>query len=788
MPVVPETMNTYDGRLASFTAARLTKRRGSSAKVAKTVSWPRSTPSPAQLAEAGFYYTPTASSLDNVTCFMCQKNLDGWEEEDDPALEHLHHSNDCGWAVIACVKGALNDQKQNPEDPRSQRMQAARRATFADRWPHEGKKGWTCKVEKMVEGGWYYCPTAESDDFVSCPYCNLALDGWEPKDKPVEEHRRRSPDCPFVELVDQASNPAKKSRTSKASRASNQSSIVILSREPSIEDLAVQDGDRALTAAADVSMATTGTKKGGRAKKVTTKSKVRKIKTKTVELVQVEQVEVEDLEVETELQLEEPAKATRGRKRKSSELGLNGSIDHAADVDGQPPKRRATRTRSSTIQQIAASASETLTTVLDQSTTIATLDELKPKKGRKRAGSQASVVEPIAIDDDVSTAVQEIVAEDRDDEETGRKKGRQRAPSKSRASAARASKRLVSSASTASRASNASLRPEELPNDNDLEQALEADFDRPLTDDEAEGPVIASHRRSGRTRSIAPRKVSACVVAIPRKASGRRAKASNSTALEASLPVAPPPSSPFDDDPAPVQAPRRPLAITAPRTTAGEASTPGDVALAELDHDDHDVNGNALPAPPVEQQHHTTPSPSPQSSDAENHPPSSRPTLQSATKPSQPSRRPLPMTMPMTTSTPLMSPSPKRHPVPLPLPAPDSNDRRRHGAVPAPPPAWTAADLEAIFIRTPLGGRSHDDGEGDDDDDGDDDEDGDDDAVDGMPGRLTSQEEAMTVEEWVLYNARLGEDRLRRECERMIGRFEMEGNRALQLLERMPAV
>ncbi len=38
---------------------------------------------------------------------------------------------------------------------------------------------------QMVDAGWYYCPTLESDDFVSCPYCSLCLDGWEPKDKPL---------------------------------------------------------------------------------------------------------------------------------------------------------------------------------------------------------------------------------------------------------------------------------------------------------------------------------------------------------------------------------------------------------------------------------------------------------------------------------------------------------------------------------------------------------------------------------------------------------------------------
>lgn len=78
----------------------------------------------------------------------------------------------------------------------------ARKMTFGINWPHEDKRGWVCKTQKvraalsfpillaktpktqMVEAGWYFCPTAESNDFVRCCYCNLSLDGWEPKDDP----------------------------------------------------------------------------------------------------------------------------------------------------------------------------------------------------------------------------------------------------------------------------------------------------------------------------------------------------------------------------------------------------------------------------------------------------------------------------------------------------------------------------------------------------------------------------------------------------------------------------
>ncbi|KAI9674178.1 MAG: hypothetical protein M1817_001996 [Caeruleum heppii] len=208
----PESMWTLAGRLASFeTAHQPTKRRASSRrgsskrnstlKTHDVLSWPHKKPSAKDVAKAGFYYTPTAQDPDNVTCFLCHKALDGWEEEDSPAQEHSHHSKGCAFAIIACIEERTqnNDEARIEEDPMSAAMVEARKATYGDRWPHEQKKGWNCKTDKMVGAGWYYCPTAESDDFVSCAYCGLSVDGWEPKDKPLEEHRRRAPTCLFFE-------------------------------------------------------------------------------------------------------------------------------------------------------------------------------------------------------------------------------------------------------------------------------------------------------------------------------------------------------------------------------------------------------------------------------------------------------------------------------------------------------------------------------------------------------------------------------------------------------------
>jgi hypothetical protein len=37
----------------------------------------------------------------------------------------------------------------------------------------------------MVDAGWKYTPAPEYDDMATCAYCELALDGWEPSDKPM---------------------------------------------------------------------------------------------------------------------------------------------------------------------------------------------------------------------------------------------------------------------------------------------------------------------------------------------------------------------------------------------------------------------------------------------------------------------------------------------------------------------------------------------------------------------------------------------------------------------------
>ena len=167
--------STLSARLATFEPPTKSSKAG----------WPHKQPSAEAVAQAGFCYRPQSTGSDNVVCYLCERQLDGWEDEDDPVQEHLKHSPECGWAMLMAIAQDGKYDTEAMEDPTNASITKARRATFGVGWPHESKRGWVCKTEKMVESGWHFAPTEECEDFVSCAYCKLSLDGWEPKDNPL---------------------------------------------------------------------------------------------------------------------------------------------------------------------------------------------------------------------------------------------------------------------------------------------------------------------------------------------------------------------------------------------------------------------------------------------------------------------------------------------------------------------------------------------------------------------------------------------------------------------------
>jgi len=145
-----------------------------------------------------------------------------------------------------------------------------------------------------------------------------------------------------------------------------------------------------------------------------------------------------------------------------------------------------------------------------------------------------------------------------------------------------------------------------------------------------------------------------------------------------------------------------------------------------------------------------TPSQSPQSSDAENHPPSSKPSALAQSLATPTSSRPR---IPLSETTPIMSPSKRNVIAGL-----QSNQ------------PWSSVDLDTIFMKSPRTTGLAGDVLGS--------------AADKVKnGDLTSPEKRMTVEEWIKHNAAMAEEKLRGECERMVSVFESQGSRAMQALE-----
>lgn len=138
-------------------------------------------------------------------------------------------------------------------------------------------------------------------------------------------------------------------------------------------------------------------------------------------------------------------------------------------------------------------------------------------------------------------------------------------------------------------------------------------------------------------------------------------------------------------------------------------------------------------------------SPSPQPSDAENQPPSTQPSTSRSVL--SPSKRQL-------TQTPTGQ-----------TPSPNKQDANMGGLKTSHP--WIPIDIDSILFAA-----------------GSDKENANTNGpLSGAKGDLSTPEKRMTVEQWVYWNAKNGEDRLKRECERLVGQFEREGGRAMRVLE-----
>lgn len=186
---------------------------------------------------------------------------------------------------------------------------------------------------------------------------------------------------------------------------------------------------------------------------------------------------------------------------------------------------------------------------------------------------------------------------------------------------------------------------------------------------------------------------------------------------------------------------------SAPQSPAAQPVPSSPPASATHLNNPPSTPGRIISPAPSARQAAISPSQSPQASDAENEPPSSRPT--DGANPKRVALAPV-VTTPTRVSPSKLSPS-KRNVI--------------AGLRSTTP--WTELDLDAVF-GSPIK---------------------DSDKENGLERylkqgqTLTSPEKQMTVQEWIYHNASEAEKKLKHECESIVSRFESEGSRAMHVLE-----
>ena len=278
-----------------------------------------------------------------------------------------------------------------------------------------------------------------------------------------DEHRRRSPDCMFFHsaIAKPKAGRSKKGRASKASRMSTQSNFTTISEGTSVADIDTQHDDSVMSLVEPAKTAKSGKggKKAAKAKKPAPKSK-RQISEVIDESTPVASSFLEPEDDNFEVKVENTLKQSKGNKKRKSDdmsganLMSNHAVAHSQEEESQDHsrKRRATRTRGSIAQSHDAPDSPPREDYDRnvQATDTEDIPPPAPPHGRKKG-----------------------------------KGGNKRGSSN------------VRKASTASTASKAPLRAA-MPPDEEIDAALEADLDRPLTDEEDDIEPPAASKPQGR--------------------------------------------------------------------------------------------------------------------------------------------------------------------------------------------------------------------------------------------------------------------------------------------------
>ena len=222
LPITPENYQSEEERIKSF------------------VGWPlNEAVHPEQLARVGFVYTGDGAL---VQCFQCGVKYRHWYKGDVPLNVHQKCNPRCPFLQTLSSKSKSPPPEQGPAKsyiqpeslPIGSNTQGEEVSKHSQQFPDysdqavrlQSFKHWggVLPAHELAEAGFYMIARR---DIVRCHSCNVVVQDWERNDNVIDEHRRLSPNCYFLQ------NLFSSSKANNARNGDNQDHIPGIHYPPS---------------------------------------------------------------------------------------------------------------------------------------------------------------------------------------------------------------------------------------------------------------------------------------------------------------------------------------------------------------------------------------------------------------------------------------------------------------------------------------------------------------------------------------------------------------------------
>ncbi|GFT45512.1 hypothetical protein NPIL_499721 [Nephila pilipes] len=108
-------------------------------------------------------------------------------------------------SYISLERYVSDENAKNKELFEVMKFEVNRFNSFTDRWPLS-----YVNPKELAEYGFFYL---QSEDQVQCAFCGIVIDDWNVGDKPLKEHIKKVPKCPFLLSLNTGNVPMNRSKS-----------------------------------------------------------------------------------------------------------------------------------------------------------------------------------------------------------------------------------------------------------------------------------------------------------------------------------------------------------------------------------------------------------------------------------------------------------------------------------------------------------------------------------------------------------------------------------------------